>query len=494
MPIPPPSASSSERGGRQRQEDQQDRQQQDRREQQEDQQDRQQQEDQRDRDDQRNDNQRVAIQRDQQSEQQSSSSTTSSRSSDAHRNFSPDRKSYLFAKGHNLYYVSDSRRSHRAAQPAVENSSQKKRRRRKGLKGRGNQNGRNQTDETKKEETKKEESKKEETKTEEQTKTDNPQVDGTNADGAKPNEQKDEASKDTSPKFDPKWDELAVQLTTDGVDKYSYAGRLSSRRGATQEIKDDTLTRPNATWSNDSKSFYITRSDSRGVKDLWVINSLSTPRPTLETYPYPMPGEENIRKTELNWFRVGNKTLSLIKKRWKDEFYSDLRFSEANDELRFLRRDRLLRNVEYCSLSLASGEIKCLFEEGFDKTTIAPKGIRFLNNNKEMIWWSERSGWGHFYLYDADGKLKNAITSGPFFAERIVDLDEENRILYFTALGKEPGENLNFRHLYSVRLDGRDLKFWIQVMQIIRRGFHQRNDSSSITLVGRYGILFRSQG
>ncbi|MFN7874478.1 MAG: DPP IV N-terminal domain-containing protein [Pirellula sp.] len=458
---PAPSTSTTERGGRQRQEDQQERQQERRDQQQDEQQDRQQ-DDQRERDDQRNDNQRLGTQRDQQGDQQSSSQ----RNSDAHRNFSPDRKSYLFAKGHNLYFVqipdvAETEPNQTKEKSPVEEQVKTEETKTEETKTEETKTEETKTEGTKTEGTKTEETKTEETKTEE-TKTEETKTDKVDADSSKSGESKeeskDEAKGEQKPKFNPKWDELAIQLTTDGVDKNSFAGRMSSRRGSTQEIKDDTLTRPNVTWSNDSKSFYVTRSDSRGVQDLWVINSLSTPRPTLETYPYPMPGEENIRKTELYWFQVGNKALSPIKKRWKDEFYSDLKFNEANDELRFLRRDRLLRNVEFCTLKLGSGEIKCLFEEGFDKSTIAPKGIRFLNNNKEMIWWSERSGWGHFYLYDADGKLKNTITSGPYFAERIVDLDEENRILYFTALGKEPGENLNFRHLYSVRLDGRDLK------------------------------------
>ncbi len=74
-----------------------------------------------------------------------------------------------------------------------------------------------------------------------------------------------------------------------------------------------------------------------------------------------------------------------------------------------------------------------------------------------MIWWSERSGWGHFYLYDRDGKLKNAITSGAFRASRIVDVDAKNRLLYFTGNGREPGENIYYQHLYRVHLDGTGL-------------------------------------
>ena len=39
--------------------------------------------------------------------------------------------------------------------------------------------------------------------------------------------------------------------------------------------------RPRVEWSDDSQAFYVTRSDSRNVKELWVINSLSDPRPNI---------------------------------------------------------------------------------------------------------------------------------------------------------------------------------------------------------------------
>jgi dipeptidyl aminopeptidase/acylaminoacyl peptidase len=71
-----------------------------------------------------------------------------------------------------------------------------------------------------------------------------------------------------------------------------------------------------------------------------------------------------------------------------------------------------------------------------------------------MIWWSERSGWGHFYLYERDGKLKNAITSGIWRASQIVAVDGKNRTLYFRGNAREPGENVYYEHLYRVNLDG----------------------------------------
>jgi dipeptidyl aminopeptidase/acylaminoacyl peptidase len=82
---------------------------------------------------------------------------------------------------------------------------------------------------------------------------------------------------------------------------------------------------------------------------------------------------------------------------------------------------------------------------------------RYLEGSDEMIWWSEKTGWGHFYLYDKGGKLKNAITSGPWRASRVVAIDEKARVLYFQGNAREPGESVYYEHLYSIKLDGTGL-------------------------------------
>src|SRR5262249_2227571 len=111
----------------------------------------------------------------------------------------------------------------------------------------------------------------------------------------------------------------AIQLTTDGAEDYSFANRFGfgggtqrGTGGTTNEpppVTPDPNTRPNVTWSKDSKSFYVSRSDSRGVQELWVINSLTTPRPAIEKYKYAMPGEEKVRKSELFVFNKDAKKL-----------------------------------------------------------------------------------------------------------------------------------------------------------------------------------------
>jgi dipeptidyl-peptidase 4 len=262
-------------------------------------------------------------------------------------------------------------------------------------------------------------------------------------------------------------EDAVIQLTKDSADQYTFnaAKGFGGAKDIGGEVKDqkapdpnkDKKVRPNATWSKDSKVFYATRADTRGIKELFLINAIANPRPTLTRYTYPMPGDENIRKTELYVLHISKKKLIRVEPKWKDETYTDLHWGKASDELRFIRNDRLHRNAEFCTLNTVTGECKCLILEGFENSSLETKPMRYIDESDEMIWWSERSNWGHFYLYDRAGKLKNAITCGDFRASAIEAVDPKNRMLYFRGNAREPGENVYFNHLYSVHFDGTGL-------------------------------------
>ena len=102
---------------------------------------------------------------------------------------------------------------------------------------------------------------------------------------------------------------------------------------------------------------------------------------------------------------------------------------------------------------------KPLIEERLN-TYIESKPLRLVNNGAELIFWSERDGWGHFYLYDAaTGALKNRITEGEFVAtgDRRRRRQGARRCI-FTAAGREKGEDPYYTHLYRVGFDGTGLK------------------------------------
>jgi dipeptidyl-peptidase-4 len=272
-----------------------------------------------------------------------------------------------------------------------------------------------------------------------------------------------------------------VQLTTDGEEYYSYTRRLNEEEKKQfqkdeKDRKDYRVPPIGIIWSKDSKRFALVREDERKVGDLWVINSLANPRPTLETYKYGMPGEENQPQPELLAFDLSTRAKMKVKSdRFKDQTISiyaaprkaldrerefplpAMWLSDTSDRIYFGRQSRDLHRYDVCLADLTSGEVKILIEEVLN-TYIDVEPLRLINSGQEMIWWSERDGWGHYYLYDGSGKLKTQITSGEFSCQGIENVDEKLRVLYFNACGREPGEDPYAMHLYRIGLDGSGLK------------------------------------
>ncbi len=272
-----------------------------------------------------------------------------------------------------------------------------------------------------------------------------------------------------------------VQLTTDGEEHYSYARTLTDedKKEFQKDEKDRKDFRAPAgmvVWSKDSKKIALVRSDERKVADLWVINSLADPRPTLETYRYEMPGEENQPQPEILVFDLASKAKVKVKAdKFKDptfdiftaprqaldrekEFPPPAQWlADGSDKLYFGRQSRDLHGYDVCVADTATGEVKVLIEERLN-TYVEAQDPWLLGGGKEIVWWSERDGWGHYYLYDGDGKLKAQLTSGEFVGQGIARVDEKARVLYFLACGREPGEDPYYTHLYRVGLDGSGLR------------------------------------
>ncbi|MHC2993025.1 peptidase S9 [Pontibacter sp. HJ8] len=262
------------------------------------------------------------------------------------------------------------------------------------------------------------------------------------------------------------------QLTKDGVEYYTYGdsrGETNVERAKNKKNRKPAF----LLWSPDSKHFTMIRTDERKVKDLWVIHNTAQGRPALETYKYQMPGEKEAPIREFLLFDFAAKTqkkinaaafkdqeLSLwsapaLQKSRDDENRANL-WHGTNSKLYFTRTSRDLKKIDVCELDIASGKVTPVIQERFN-TYVEVTRIGLVNGGKEIIHWSERDGWGHFYLYDGAGKLKNRITSGSFHSEDIVGIDEKNRVLYFTANGREEGEDPYLMHLYRINFDGSGL-------------------------------------
>jgi dipeptidyl aminopeptidase/acylaminoacyl peptidase len=263
--------------------------------------------------------------------------------------------------------------------------------------------------------------------------------------------------------------EDTIQLSTDGEKNYSFGFRdtTQNRNNNDDENDDDeqggtrsrdSRVRANVIWSPDSKAFAVMRNDSRKVKELYLVNVLAEPRPTLTSYTYAMPGEENVTQVELFSYMRGDSTLKPVNvHRWKDQRIFNVHFPDGSDKLRLVRRDRLQRDLELIEVNLADGAIKSLLSETVENAFLETRNVAYTKKGGDMIWWSERTGWGHLYLYGHDGGFKRALTSGPWRVEDIAEVDSLRGVVFFTAVGREDGEDPYYEHLYRVNEDGTGL-------------------------------------
>ncbi len=67
-----------------------------------------------------------------------------------------------------------------------------------------------------------------------------------------------------------------------------------------------------------------------------------------------------------------------------------------------------------------------------------------------FIWASERTGFRHLYVYDADGNEIRPLTQGNWQVDSLAGVDAKNEVVYFMASKETPTES----HLYQVSLLG----------------------------------------
>ena len=250
-----------------------------------------------------------------------------------------------------------------------------------------------------------------------------------------------------------KGDTTSYQLTTDGERYYSY----SFQRDKDTDKKEGA----SITWSGDSKVFYSLRQDRRNVGEGYLIDHLAEPRPTLRTYKFPMPGEKYVYTYDLHLFNAEKRSHQVVDiAKYPDQEVKVILFdfNKYPEYIYFTRKSRTCDEMDLCRVDTRTGEVfEIIHERCEPHFTEQLFECRILNGGEDILWWSERSGWGQYYLYNKDGQLKNPVTTGDFMAGRITEMDTLGRSFVFEGYGREKGINPEYRLFYKVNFDGSDL-------------------------------------
>ncbi|WP_084491194.1 S9 family peptidase [Sphingobium ummariense] len=263
------------------------------------------------------------------------------------------------------------------------------------------------------------------------------------------------------------------QLTTGGVEGFAYGGqdlqtdftRVVRRRSGLPEPLNGAF------WSPDGRYVLAARHDLRNIPERHLVTEYLPPeggRPIIHTGRLPLASDERYPDATLDIIDMaaGTVTPAAIDPQTLADgavvsIYLTGTVWWSGTEVWYLGTKRGGREARLSRITLADGKVTDVITEtsqAFIPTnanSFNGANINVLSSGREAIWYSERDGWGHLYLYDGrTGRVKRHLTRGAWVVTDLIGVDETTRTAYFAAAGREAGRNPYYRHLYSVSLDG----------------------------------------
>jgi dipeptidyl-peptidase-4 len=243
-----------------------------------------------------------------------------------------------------------------------------------------------------------------------------------------------------------------IRLTSDASDKI-YNGYSS------WVYMEEILGRPSHYaafwWSPDGKKLAYLRTDESDVP-VFSLNRLDEAdgiHGIIEATPYPKPGDPNpkvkmgiadIASSKTVWVKTDNNTDQYIA--WP--FWTP---DSKKLAIQILNRDQ--NQINIILADPGSGDFKDIYSENRKTWVSFFEDIYVMKNGSGFIVRSFRSDWENLYYYDWDGRLISQITDFDFIVTSINSVDEDLKVIYFSATGPESTDI----HAFRAGLDGRGL-------------------------------------
>ena len=253
-------------------------------------------------------------------------------------------------------------------------------------------------------------------------------------------------------------------LTNDGEEYFVY-GAIGSVWG------HETEKGLQARWSPDSKRLFAIQRDTRKVQTLPVLHHIPSDgrvRPSVKHVKMAYPGDTHVEEYRLVSIDIGSGTIQdanyrripTVRNGW-GFFNAGIGWWGQDSRCAYFidqeRGDQVFRIVEF---DTTTGATKILFQETTDThIRISPNVEDYplfkpLVETNELIWWSERSGWAHLYLYDLNtGKLKHAITEGEWLVRDVLYVEAARRELFIQTAGRVKNRDPYYRDIVRVNID-----------------------------------------
>ena len=256
------------------------------------------------------------------------------------------------------------------------------------------------------------------------------------------------------------------RLTIDGSNNYPYATAANySGQSSTCAIQ--------AVWSPDSSRLFTHQLDLRQVRtrrSFFPVASTDGVESEIHEFKSAYPGDEVIEAYRLLVINIDSTAIVEVDHHkvatcrggfWG--YFSDERFAWWSCDSRtafFIDVERGAKNIQVLKLDTETGIVSPLFRESSDTFVRLSHSILEhplcmpLPKTNELLWFSERDGWGHLYLYDlTNGELKYRITEGHFLVREILHFDAQRRDLIVKAAGRDRSVSPYYQDVCRINID-----------------------------------------
>ncbi|HBB91009.1 MAG TPA: S9 family peptidase [Bacteroidales bacterium] len=202
-------------------------------------------------------------------------------------------------------------------------------------------------------------------------------------------------------------------------------------------------------WSPQGNYLSYFRKNERAVSEYPLVNIAETPA-KVGPVRYPMAGGPS-ETVELGVYRVSDGATVVIRENGMGEncYLTNISWDPEEKYVFIAVLNREQNHMVLNQYDVYSGQkIRTLFEERSEKYVEPLRGMFFNPANPEQfIWFSERDGYDHLYLYRTDGSLIRQVTRGYWVVTDFLGWDKKGKSIWFRSTEVSPLE----RHAY--RLD-----------------------------------------
>jgi len=251
-----------------------------------------------------------------------------------------------------------------------------------------------------------------------------------------------------------------IQLSFDGKKDFEYA----SFWGWSDMIHGENGERPfhfTVNWSPDSKKIQTQIVDLRLAEKMLLLDNSQDDkfRPQLKGYYRGSPGDTTVVIYTPVLFDIETQTETKFTQLSLPHFIGMyFNWDKESENLFGTYLHRGFKAFDILEINVESKEIRTVYSES-SPTHINNNNILRRLENEQFILGTEKSGWNQLYLMDwKSGALINRITSGDYVVKNLLKIDEENKVVYFEASGKEEDVNPYYSFVYKVNFDGSGLE------------------------------------